>query len=409
MISVEAAWQAYAEAVPVLPEETLPLQQARGRVLAQALHSRIDLPPFAQSAMDGYALRSADLTGASNSTPVTLECLQFIAAQRQEQQTALAAGHCARIFTGAMIPPGADAVVMQEKTIVEGSRLQFNAPVTPGNNIRQQGEEARAGHELCAAGQRIDSAVIAAASFVGVDQVRCIRGPKVAVLVTGDELVAPGQVLRPGEVYECNGAFLHAWLAERGVSAQVSVVADQREALAQALSSALADADLVVITGGASVGERDYAREVAASLGVEEKFWRVAQKPGKPLAFGMAGAKPVLILPGNPAAVFVCAWLHLVPVLRLLQGLRPGAPIFSRGRVEFELAAAPSRDRFLRVCWFVDAQGQACLRALPRQASHMLSNVIQANALLRVPAGQAQAIGQQAAFLPLATSDLAAR
>lgn len=403
MIQVEAAWQAYADAVQPLPIQALPLQQAHGRVLAQPVSSAIDLPPFCQSAMDGYALRSDDLAAASEAAPVTLDCVQFIAAQQQSAQQTLETGQCARIFTGAMVPPGADAVVMQEKTSLSGSRVQFMAPVAAGNNIRRQGEEAQAGFELCGAPQTVDSQLIAAASFVGVDRLCVYRAPRVAVLVTGDELAPPGRPLKSGEVYECNGAFLSAWFAERGIEAQVSLVPDQPAALSAAMSQALEQADLVVITGGASVGERDYAREAARSIGVEEVFWRVAQKPGKPLAFGMAGAKPVLILPGNPAAVFVCAWVHLDPVLRRLQGRSQEAAVWSPGRLGFSVDAAPLRDRFLRVTWRLNAHGVACLETLPLQSSHMLTNLVATNALLRVPAGRAMDEGESALFLPLKT------
>ncbi len=401
MIPVEQAWQTYARVVRPLAAEVAPISSARGRVLAQAAHTLLDLPPFAQSAMDGYAVRKKDLELAQDARPVELECVQFIAAQAQEAQLELQAGQCARIFTGAMVPSGADAVVMQEKTQVTAGRVQFRQPVELHNNIRFQGEEAAAGFALCPQGQAIDSRVIAAASFAGLAQVQAHRAPRLAVLVTGDELVSPGQHLRAGEVYECNGAFLRAWLAERGVSAAVLRVPDQPGPMRQAMAAALASADLLVVTGGASVGERDYAREVAATLGVQEHFWRVAQKPGKPLAFGMLGDKPVMILPGNPAAVFTCAWLHLDPVLRRLQGQPDFLPAWQSGRVAFAVSAAPTRDRFLRVQWRLDECGQAMLAELPMQASHMLTNLIATNALLRVPADRHVALGSLGQFLPL--------
>ncbi len=405
MITLEQAWEQYASTIQPLPATMQVFEVGAGQVLAQELRSKIDLPPFRQSAMDGYALRSADLAKAADDCPVHLPCQQYIPAGREPYDEALSPGHCARIFTGGAVPSGADAVVMQERCDAQGEQIVFRAPVAIGNNIRAQGEELPSNSLLAPSGRPVDSQLLSVASIAGLAGAVCRSPPTVSVIVTGDELVSPGLPLRTGQVYECNGRFLQAWLQAQGVPTRVVQVPDRPPQIKQALEAALHCSDLVLMSGGASVGDRDFAREVASGLRVREHFWRVAQKPGKPLAFGMAQATPVLMLPGNPAAVFVCAWLHVLPVLNLLRGMTPALPVWKTGKLDQALNGSPGRDRFLRVSWDFDAEGAARVRVLPGQASHMLTNLVQTNGLLRVAAGDALQADEVVRFLPLSNAD----
>ncbi|MBA1147775.1 molybdopterin molybdotransferase MoeA [Ectothiorhodospiraceae bacterium WFHF3C12] len=404
MITIEEALALCAEGLTPLAAERLPLAHALNRVLAEPARAQLDLPPFDQSAMDGYALASEGVSGASDGAPVRLGLSGEVAAARQAEYPRLADGTSMRIFTGGVVPSGADAVVKQEDVYVEDGRLVVSAPVTTGNNVRRRGEELAAGAELTAAGRRITPGMIGALAVAGVDDVPVHREPRIAVLVTGDEVSPAGADLPLGAIYDGNGPMLMALLEHWGYGdVELAYVEDDRGALEQAMDDVFAEADLVVTTGGVSVGDKDMVIPVAREMGIEEVFWRVRQKPGKPLFLGRAEDGPVLLgLPGNPGAVAVGAQIYLRRLLDVLEGVAEPGPHLYQGRLALETEADPGRDSWLRAVWWTGRDGGIQLEPLGRQASHMLSNLCHANALLRLPASaEAYPAGSAVRWLPL--------
>lgn len=398
MLEIDAALDLCNERVEALPPRRMPLAEALGRVLAAPAESALDLPPFAQSGLDGYAVRAADAAGA----PVTLALAGEIPAG-VVASAPLPGGAAVRVFTGAMVPSGADAVVAQERATVVDGCVRLEAPVAPGQGLRRQGEELAAGALVCAAGRRLGAARMAALAAAGVSEVAARPAPRIRVLVTGDELHVGSAPPSPGGIYDANGPLLHGWLAERGHGCVLSHVADRLDAVTQHLEEALAAGDLVVTTGGVSVGDYDLVMRAAAAQGVETVFWRVRQKPGKPLYLGMApNGVPLLGLPGNSAAVLAGASVFLRRLLDLREGLATPGPELLGGVAADAVRRDAVRDGWLRARR-ESAPGTVALRVLDRQASHMLSNLGEADALVRVPSGpDPLPAGTPVQWLPLA-------
>ena len=290
--------------------------------------------------MDGYAVRAAD-------TPGGLPIVGHSAAGRPAQRS-LGAGEAIEISTGAVVPDGADAVIPVERVEVGRDEIEVSASVPVGDNIRQRGGDVRAGDEVVAGGTVLTAARIGALAACGIDAITAHRAPCLAILVTGSELRPPGEALGPGQIYESNGIMLARIFEEAGATVERLAPAEDTEAaLEQALVRALA-ADVVVTSGGVSVGPHDLVRRVEAQLGVEEIFWGVAMRPGKPLAFGVRGATLVFGLPGNPLSSLVGALLFVTPALRALQGDPDPAPRFRPGTLAREVKQRPERDDFAR-------------------------------------------------------------
>jgi len=364
-----------------LPCERVPLMRAAGRIAAEEVRALVDLPPFASSAMDGYAVRSADLPGV---LPVVGE-----AAAGRPFQRLLAAGEAVAISTGAVVPAGADAVVPREAVVARDERVEIPARVSAGANVRVQAGDIGAGEVVVPPGVRLTPARVAAAAAAGVATLPCARRPRVALVATGSELVPPGRPLAPGQVYEANSALLAAACAAAGAE-----VVDERSApddaasLREALERGL-DADVLVTSGGVSVGEHDLVRQVAAALGVEEVFWRVAIKPGQPAAFGVRGETLVFGLPGNPVSALVCCELLVKPALRALQGAAEPLPRFESGTLAARLRRSAERDEFVRARTRFDA-GRVLLEPLSGQESHMIVRSSAADALVHVSRGNGE-------------------
>lgn len=377
MISVDEALARVIAAARPLGTETLPLATARGRVLAARASAQHPLPLFTQSAVDGYAVRQADLAAL----PCTLPLAAPIAARAQTAHPVLAPGMAVRILTGGLLPLGADTVVRQERTTRSEHSVTVLEAVETGTDIRTMGEEMPASSIVATAGQMVTPGLIGALALAGVPQVAVWKLPRIVVLVSGDEVVRDGSPLQLGQVPDANGPLLQAYLSEWGIPPlRIEPVADTAEAVRAAMARAFADADLVLTTGGVSVGDHDYIPSVAESLGAARVLWKVAQKPGMPLYVGKRDGVLLFGLPGNPASVLVNLMVYVRAALDAMQQLDP-----ARRWQPATLTEAPRADRektlWLRAC--TDEHG--AMKLLGGQASHMLGNLAQATALLRVP------------------------
>jgi molybdopterin molybdotransferase len=384
------------DAIALVLEQTLPLDPevvqldaALGRVLAEAAHARTDLPPFPSSAMDGYAVRSAD-------TPGSLRVSGRIAAGRPAER-ALGAGDAMAIATGGVVPEGADAVVPIED-VAEHDGYVDVPEVRLGAHVRPRGGDVREREEILAPGTRLTPAHIGALAAAGIAEVSCTRRPRGAVLATGTELRAPGEELRPGEIYEANGMLLAAAMRQAGADVStLEPVADDEAAHAHALERALT-ADIVVTSGGVSVGPHDLVRRVASELGVREVFWRVAVKPGKPISFGVRDRTLLFGLPGNPVSTLVGFELFVRPALRALAGERDPGPRWRSGRLAHGVQRNAHRDELVRA-----RAGDEGLEPVSGQESHMIVRAAGADALVFVPRGPgALEPGEPVRWLPLA-------
>jgi molybdopterin molybdotransferase len=389
LLPLEEAIAEVLARVKPLPSETVPLAEARGRVLAEPARAGVDLPPFASSAMDGFAVRSAD-------TPGTLVVVERIAAGRPAGR-ALAAGEAMGIATGGVVPDGADAVTPIEDVVDHGNSVEIPSDVARAANVRPRGGDTAEGEEVVAAGTRLGAAQIGALAAAGVAEVRVASRPRAAVLATGTELRAPGEPLEPGQIYEANGVMLRAALDATGaIVDQIPAVADEEGEHRAALERALA-ADVVVSSGGVSVGPHDLVRRVARELGVEEVFWRVAVKPGKPVSFGTRGRTLVFGLPGNPVSTLVAFELFVRPALRALEGERDPGPRWEAGRLARSARRNDARDELARARRTDDG-----LEPLGGQESHMIVRAAAADALVHLPRGDGElAAGESVRFLPL--------
>jgi molybdopterin molybdotransferase len=397
----EALARLLAGANPVHETEAVPTQAAAGRILAQGLHSAIDVPPLDNTSMDGYAVRCADVAAAGTRLAV---------AQRIPAGSVghvLAAGTAARIFTGAPLPAGADAVVMQELCALEGGSVTVNHVPRPGEWIRRRGEDIAAGSEVLAAGTRLSAAHVGVAASVGAAQLTVFRRLRVALFSTGDELAMPGEPLKPGGIYNSNRYTLRALLEGLGCEvADLGIVPDSRDATRAALREAAAANDLILTSGGVSVGEEDHVKPAVEAEGSLD-LWKIAIKPGKPLAFGSVGKKvgaggtatetpaAFIGLPGNPVSSFVTFIMLVRPFILKAQGASGVTPRAQALRADFECKGDPRRE-FLRAR--INAQGG--LELFANQSSGVLTSCTWADGLIDNPPGQAIRRGDMVRFLP---------
>lgn len=394
LLSVDAALAKVIAAARPLGHETLPLAAARNRVLSEDLRAQHPLPLFDQSAVDGYAVRQSDLA----TLPCTLPLGAVVAARSHETHPALPAGKAMRILTGGLLPQGADTVVRQEHTAHDAQSVTLLKAVASGSDIRWQGEEMPAGTVVARAGQRLTPGLIGALALAGVYEVPVFKLPRLIVLVSGDEVVQGGAALKLGQVPDANGPLLQAFLDEWGMPPlRIEPVADTEAAVREAMGRAFAEADIVLTTGGVSVGDHDYIPAVAESLGAERLLWKVAQKPGMPLYVARQGRTLLFGLPGNPASVLVNLLVYVRAALDAMQGLDP-----QRRWQQAPLLAAGKRDAqktlWLRAVIEPDAGGHEALRLLGGQASHMLGNLAVATALVRLPPASEGSADQRQAF-----------
>ena len=366
-----------------------------GRVLAAEVRSLLDVPPADNTSMDGYALRAADVAAAGTRLPVSQRIPAGVVGQPLQPGTA------ARIFTGAQVPPGADAVVMQEQCeALPGDGLgavQVNAVPASGQWVRRCGEDVLQGAVVLDAGERLTPQALGLAASVGAASLTVLRRPRVAVFSTGDELVMPGEPLKPGAIYNSNRFMLRGLLQAVGCEVlDLGIVPDRLDATREALRRAASGSDLILTSGGVSVGEEDHLRPAVLAEGALD-LWQIAMKPGKPLAFGRVGEALFMGLPGNPVSSFVTFLLAVAPVLRVLQGREAAGPAPLALRADFDWPKPDRRREFLRV----KLNPQGGLDLFPNQSSGVLTSTVWADGLVDNPASQAIMRGDTVRFLPL--------
>lgn len=392
LISVDDALSRLLDPVLSVSEsEIIGLENAQERILAENLSSAINVPGYDNSAMDGYAVNSEDCAQAGAHLPVS----QRIPAGQIGQQ--LEKGTAARIFTGAPMPPGADAVVMQEMCERDGGSVTINAVVRAGSNVRQAGEDIKQGSVVLKAGARLRPQELGLLASVGLAEVSVKRKLKVATFFTGDEIVEPGNELGQGQIYNSNKYTLKGLLQTAGCEIiDLGIVPDTLDATLEVLSRASTVADLVVTSGGVSVGEEDYVRIALEQLG-ELTMWRIAMKPGKPVAYGNVGNSLFMGLPGNPVSVFVTFLLFARPLIMKLQGAANYQNIFTNVKAAFEWPAG-KRQEYLRVRLEQDGN-YAVARLFPHQGSGVLSSASWADGLVEVKVDTAIAKGDLVRFM----------
>ena len=391
VLSFEAAKsRLLALARPVADREWLDTAEAFGRVLAEPLASPMDVPLFTNSAMDGYALRAADLPVAGSRLPV---CLRVAAG---DAPSILPAGSAARIFTGAPLPEGADTVVMQEYCRADGSDVVIDSVPPRGEHVRLAGWDLKAGQSFLAAGTRLSAAALGLAASVGIAKVPVLRRLKVAIFFTGSELRAPGELLAPGQIYNSNRYIMRGMLQHLGAEIiDLGIVKDNRDATREALRQAAAVADVIVTSGGMSEGDEDH---VTAAVKAEGRIdvWKVASKPGKPLAFGSVGEAAFIGLPGNPVSVWAGLLCMVSPFLRASQGLARVEPDVEQKRADFRHTVKGNRMEIVRV----RRNSQGGLDIFANQDSSIISSAVWADGVALIPAGATVSPGDLVDYIP---------
>ncbi len=384
LISVDQALDRILQHVQPLDTEKLELQNALNRYLAENIYSSINLPLFSQSAVDGYAICAKKVIEPESEFQLIGE---IRAGQQVEVQ--LQAEQAVRIFTGAKIPSGTTTVARQEIVeLINSSRIKIIENLKANIDIRDVGEEIVAGQLLANEGQQLSVGVIASLSMAGINTVEVFQYPKVAIVISGDEVAESVEDFAAGKIFDANGPLIKAWFQQAGQQVEIFHIADTKEAVQALIQKLSSSYDLILTTGGVSVGDYDFIRPVALESGFEQIFWKVKQKPGKPIFFAYLQHNDkspcyLLGLPGNPAAVYVGMQVYTSTLLNVLQGQK-NQPSWFNAVLSHDLKM-DARERFLRMYASFD-DSVLTVKSLPRQQSHMLSNLMQANCLVRVPA-----------------------
>jgi molybdopterin molybdotransferase len=384
MCSLEEALQKILAAIVPLPVETIDLARAFGRFAVRPVFSPVNLPAADNSSVDGYAVRAADLAAASAGSPVTLRLAGYSPAGGTFLGR-LESGACVRVFTGSLLPRGADAIVMQEDVKPQPGHprnLLFSESVSPGENTRSLGDDVKQNDLLLEAGEKLTAVRLGLLAAAGKNRAPCVARPVVGLVATGSELREAGRPLQPGRIYESNRLSLSILAEQAGaVTVIYPLVSDDLAAIKSTLEKAFAGCDAVVTTGGISVGEMDWVRTAFAEIGGRLDFWNVDMKPGKPFAFGRREGKLFFGLPGNPVSALVTFFLLVRPALLQMQGARDLLPPRQSAPLAEALENRGDRRHFMRVT--LDAAGQA--RSAGKQASHILSATARSHGLVDVP------------------------
>ena len=383
MTSVRAALDLVLADIHPLGTERVALPQARGRILAQPVQATRDVPPFRNAAMDGYAVLAADVASARRDAPVSLQVLEMVGAGRVPRQR-ITHGHATKIMTGSPMPEGADAVVRIEDTEEHDGHVRVLANAEPGANVREPGEDMRAGQTVLEPGCALRPADIGLLASLGLAVVQVHRRPVVAILSTGDELVELGEPLALGQIVNSNAYTLAAAVEEAGgIPRVLGIARDTTEATRGAFAEAFT-ADMVLSTGGVSMGTFDLVRQTLTELGVAERFWKVAQKPGKPLTFSVRGHTPIFGLPGNPVSTLVCFYVYVRPALRMMLGLgQLHLPVVTATAAE-NIQTAEGVTEFVR-CTLAGEPGAYVARSTGSQSSGVMRSMSLGDGLLIAP------------------------
>ena len=395
MIPFEGALTLVLSHAKPLGPISVPLERSFGCCLAEPVAARMDLPRFDNSAMDGFGVKLADVAGASEASPARLQPASVVRAGDEAGQE-LTPGTAVKILTGAPIPAGVEAVVMREYCREEDGQVLVSRSAKPGENIRRRGEEFRQGDTALPAGLRLNPAGVGLLATLGYTEAPVHRTPKVAILVTGSELVAPGGELRPGQIYDSNSYILAAALRAMGIDdCRLASAEDTPEAIRAQFAAALEWADVVLTVGGVSVGDYDFVKEVSESLDIRAHCWKVAIKPGKPFFFGTHGAQLVCGLPGNPVSALLTFHTLVRPALRRLMGESATEPLPLTATLTAPIRKKAGRLEFVRGLAAV-RDGRLLVTPTTGQDSHMLGGFAQANCLIRFPAEAAsRAAGEE--------------
>ncbi|HYE01356.1 MAG TPA: gephyrin-like molybdotransferase Glp [Alphaproteobacteria bacterium] len=397
MISVAQALERIGERLTPTPAETVALPLALGRVLAEPAIARRTQPPTAVSAMDGYAVRGADVAAV----PATLRIVGEAPAGRAFAGT-VGSGEAVRIFTGGTVPDGADCIVIQEDTERQGAAVTVLSPGEPGRHIRPAGLDFTAGAVGLEPGRVLSAADIALAAAMDLPWLAVRRRPRIALLATGDELVRPGEAAGGDRIVNANSSGIAALAVEAGAEVIDLGIARDEAAALEGLAAQARGCDLIVTSGGASVGDHDLVRAVLGEGALDLAFWRIAMRPGKPLLFGTLAGTPLLGLPGNPVSSLVCSLLFLQPAIRRLLGLPLRAAARTRADLGRDLQANDGREDYLRARLSFDDQGRPVATPFPRQDSSMLSLLAAADCLVvRAPNAPAAKAGDGVDIVPL--------
>jgi molybdopterin molybdotransferase len=387
MITLNEALELVIEKVSLIEEETVALADAAGRVSSRNIVCPSSIPPFNNSAMDGYAVISADTQGASKESPVILSVVEHIRAG-QVPKLKIERGQASRIMTGAQVPEGADAVIMQEMTKSSGSRVEIFEKVQPGSHIRKAGEDMTRGHLCVAQGDVLTPADIGLIATVGLGNISVYQRPVVAVVATGDELVAPDKPLEPGKIRNSNTYTLISQIKQCGcIARDFGIAGDSMSEIKDKLKPALMSAHMVITSGGVSVGDYDEVQNVMCELGVELIFWKTKMKPGKPLLFGLYQGKPVFGVPGNPASSMIVFEEIIKPALLRMMGQKKLFLPYINVVLKDDLKAGGDRLTFIRVI-IRYSNNEFIAFSSGIQSSGALSSMASANGLVAVPVGQ---------------------
>lgn len=382
-LSVDEARRRLLDRVaPLSAEESVALKEGLARIIAETVLAPFDVPPHANSAMDGYAVRSTDLPDKGRRRLTVIGT----AMAGRPYTGEVTAGHCVRIMTGGVLPRGCDTVIMQEQAERTGDAISIGNGHNAGQHVRHAGEDLATGQTVIAAGKRLTPADLGLLASLGMDAVTVTRRPRVAFFTTGDELRTSGEPLAEGAVYDSNRYTLYGMLLQTGAEPlDLGVVRDRREALRETLVKAAAQADAVITTGGVSVGDADFVRDILAELG-EVVFWKVGMKPGRPFAFGRIAQAWLFGLPGNPVSAMATYYQFVQPALRRMMGERERSPLHFKVPCATDLKKAPGRMEFQRGILETNAEGETMVRSIGGQGSHILRSMSEANCFIVLPA-----------------------
>ncbi|MEN8282645.1 molybdopterin molybdotransferase MoeA [Acinetobacter gerneri] len=392
LISVDQALNLIVEKTQALSVESIPLKQTLNRYLAENVYSKINLPLFSQSAVDGYAICARD----EIETDTVFELIGEIRAG-QTTDLLLRQGQAIRIFTGAKIPVGTTTIARQEIVdLLNSNQIKITEQLKQHADLRDVGEEIAIGQCLAEHGQQLSVGAIAALSMAGIQKIKVYQYPKIAVVITGDEVAATIEDFASGQIFDANAPLIQAWFTQRNQQVDIFHVQDTAEEVKTLLHDLTENYQLILTTGGISVGDYDFIRPVVLDLGFEQIFWKIKQKPGKPMFFAELSKADqshcyLLGLPGNPAAVYVGMQIYTATLLNALQGQKQ-LPLWFQARLSHDLKA-DTRERFLRMSVHFE-QANLTVKSLGKQQSHMLSNLMHANSLVRIPAHEQMQAGQ---------------